>query len=196
MIKKTTPLQFYLDPETQILHKDLKHWVSDDEAKKRYDTHNNDADDFKYIEYHKRIFDEFIGIYMHEGTILDYGCGEGLIQKHFIPGLFGFDLYYHNDQKLLTQTYDTIICIEVVEHFKDPIPEFKRLTELLKPGGRLLIQTQFYPELDKVPSWWYVRDITHVCFYQFVSFEYLSKLLGLTIIYSDYKSRIVLEKRQ
>lgn len=196
MIKKPLPIQFYLDPETHLVHKANKHWVSDIEAKERYDKHHNDEMDEKYISYHKRIFDTFIGIYMKNGSILDFGCGESIIQKRFIPDLVGYDLYYHNDPIVLESTYDSIILIEVVEHFQDPVGEFQKLFNLLKPGGRLLIQTQFYPDIDELNRWWYTRDVTHVVFYQYAAFEYIANRFGFSIIYSDYKSRIVLEKRQ
>lgn len=187
-------MQFNLDPVSYIVKKDERHWVSWTEAKARYDTHHNEGDNVTYIQYQKRIFDEFIGIYMTGHKIMDFGSGEGQVMKQFIPELVCYDLHYYPDQTVLNTPYDSIILIEVVEHFEDPIAEFEKLIQLLNPQGRLLIQTQFYTKMDDIPHWWYVRDVTHVSFYCMESFEWLCKQYNLKLIYTDYKSRVVLEK--
>ncbi len=194
MKKKTSKIQFHLDETTHLVMKDQKHWVSKVDAKARYDTHNNGEDNLEYIAYQKRIFDDFIGIYLKPGTAMDYGCGEGAVLKQFIPNLALYDLFYHNDPNILEQTYDNIILIEVVEHFEQPMADFKRLEALLNPGGRLIIQTQFYEDFDNIHQWWYVRDETHVAFYHLKTFEVICERLGFKLIYNDNKSRVVLEK--
>jgi SAM-dependent methyltransferase len=194
MQKKTPKIQFHLDQKTHLVLKDRKHWISLEDAKARYDTHHNGEDNLEYIAYQKRIFDEFIGIYMNRGKTLDYGCGEGAVLKQFIDNLAVYDLFYHTDASIFEQSFDNIIMIEVVEHFEDPLNDFKRLTELLNPGGRLLIQTQFYENYETIHQWWYVRDATHVVFYNLEAFKYISAYFGLQVIYTDNKSRVVLEK--
>lgn len=194
MKKKTPKIQFHFDQMTHIVRKDRKHWISLTDAKARYDTHHNGEDNLEYIAYQKRIFDEFIGIYMNKGTTLDYGCGEGAVLKQFIPDLALYDLFYYPDRAIFNQRFDNIILIEVIEHFEEPIQAFKGLVELLNPGGRLIIQTQFYEDYDNIHQWWYVRDVTHVVFYNIQSFYYLCEHFDLKLIYSDNKSRVVLEK--
>lgn len=194
MKKNKQPMQFHLDPLTCIVTKDRRHWVSMAEAKARYDTHHNEGDNPTYIQYQKRIFDEFIGMYIVGSKVMDFGSGEGEVLKQFIPNLVCYDLYYHPDQTVLNTTYDSIILIEVVEHFEQPLLEFKQLVERLNPGGRLIIQTQFYDTFEAIASWWYVRDATHVSFYCEDSFRWLCEEFNLNLIYVDGQSRVVLEK--
>lgn len=194
MKKTNQPMQFHLDPVTHIVQKDQRHWVSVAEAKARYDTHHNEGDNVTYIQYQKRIFDEFIGIYMTGPKIMDFGSGEGQVMNQFIPGIVCYDLHYHPDQTVLQTTYDSIMLIEVVEHFEHPIAEFEQLIQMLNPQGRLLIQTQFYTNTEDIAQWWYVRDVTHVSFYCVESFQWLCRQYNLKLIYTDGKSRVVLEK--
>lgn len=194
MRKKTQKIHFHLDLASQIIQKDHVHFVSSEVAKARYDTHQNGVNNVDYIAYQKSIFDQFIGIYLKSGSTLDYGCGEGAVLQRFIENLFIYDLYYHNDDTIFKRTFDNIILIEVVEHFEDPIGEFKRLVERLNEGGRLIVQTQFYTNFEQIEDWWYVRDATHVSFYNIEAFKYLASQFNLTMIYTDHKSRIVLEK--
>ncbi len=194
MRKKTQKIHFHLDLASQIIQKDQSHFVSSEVAKARYDTHDNGVNNIDYIAYQKSIFDDFIGMYLKQGTSLDYGCGEGAVLQRFIENLFIYDLYYHPDDQIFKRTFDNIILIEVVEHFEFPLMEFKRLTELLNQGGRLIVQTQFYTDFEHISEWWYVRDSTHVSFYNVEAFKFLAQALGLTLIYTDYKSRVVLEK--
>ncbi len=194
MSKKATKIQFHLDFDTKLVTKDPSIWVSSNDAKARYDTHKNSAEDLNYFNYHKRIFDEFIGIYIKQGNVLDYGCGEGAMQSKFIPNLQLYDLYYHKNETIFNQTFDTIILIETVEHFESPWTEIERLIHLLEPQGRLLIQTLFYPNFENISSWWYVRDVTHVSFFCLETFEYMCKRYGMRMIYTDFISRVVLEK--
>lgn len=194
MSKKATKPQFNLDLDTKLVTKDKSFWVSSNDAKARYDTHKNGSEDVNYFNYHKRIFDEFIGIYIKQGNALDYGCGEGAMQTKFIPNLNLYDLYYYNDEAIFNRTFDTIILIETIEHFESPWIEFDRLIQLLEPQGRLLIQTLFYPDFKDISSWWYVRDVTHVSFFCLETFESMCKRYGLRMIFTDFKSRVVLEK--
>lgn len=193
-MKTIKKIQFHLDPNSKIITKDLVHWVPIETQKKRYDYHHNDLDDPNYVLYQKKIFDEFIGIYLKQGDLLDYGCGEAAILKTFIPNLRVYDLFYHNDVTVFESTYDTIILIEVMEHLENPEAVIQKLTKLLKPKGRLIIQTQFYPSLERMSDWWYVRDVTHVSFYNLESFKYFAARYGIELIYTDFKSRVVLEK--
>jgi SAM-dependent methyltransferase len=64
---------------------------------------------------------------------------------------------YH-DLAAITQTYDCVCAFEVIEHLTlDEIPPWlRKLGELLRPGGRLVLSTPntYYP-----PA--YLRDATH-----------------------------------
>ncbi len=113
---------------------------------------------------------------------LDYGAGESRVaavllnEKGF--DMSAYDPIFADDNKLLKQKYDFIVCNEVIEHFKEPAKEFKRLYSLLKPGGRLYCQTQIYSQDIDFSKWWYKNDPTHVFFYTRKSFEWIRDNIG------------------
>ncbi|MGE5727362.1 MAG: class I SAM-dependent methyltransferase [Gemmatimonas sp.] len=96
--------------------------------------------------------------------ILDVGCGDGfhlrLLRKYGRPGwrLEGVDadpravaaarnsgLDVHlgdvHEIDLPLSSYDLILLIMTVEHLADPLDTLRRIRELLRPGGRLLLIT-------------------------------------------------------
>jgi SAM-dependent methyltransferase len=103
-----------------------------------------------------------------EGTALDYGCGtatlsllgqiEGKsIHAYDIPSVtFEFAksrLRRHGLECLICETpkreaYDTVICVDVLEHLQDPMQMLKDLKGLLKPGGLLIANAAGLPEFQ------------------------------------------------
>src|SRR5262252_3992992 len=92
------------------------------------------------------------------GAILDVGCGDGLFFSKLsrIGDVFGiemdptgvmpggpwtsriairpFDSSYQPDR-----LFQLILLLDVLEHFRDPLPMLRRAFELLEAGGTLLI---------------------------------------------------------
>ncbi len=103
-----------------------------------------------------------------EGTTLDYGCGtatlsllghiEGkLIHAYDIPSVTfqfaKFRLRRHGLEHLICvapkpEAYDTVICVDVLEHIQNPERMLKDLKGLLKPGGLLIANAAGFPELE------------------------------------------------
>lgn len=57
----------------------------------------------------------------------------------------------------LAGNYSTIICLDVIEHVLDPKATLERLTDLIKPGGKLIItqlggmeDTEVHPMHQKI----------------------------------------------
>jgi SAM-dependent methyltransferase len=110
-------------------------------------------------------------------TILDYGCGPGaflaLVRDEFgFPNVEGLELsrdsvkfarqHYgltvaSSTAELRRQFYDCVILIEVIEHLPNPVATFRQVTQLVRPGGHVLITTpavdnllgRFFPSLCK-----------------------------------------------
>ena len=195
MHKNKTKYNLETDRISGLICKNKADFISLDLQKERYLKHNNKRIDSDYMAYQKKIWSQFISKFMLMPDVLDYGCGEEAPLK-YISGsdMDLYDLFFYPDASVFSKQYNTIILIEVVEHFESPIETFKLLNQMLKPNGRLIIQTEFIPKDKPIQTWWYLRDETHVCFYDLNVFKYLSNHLGLEIIYTNHKNRIVLQK--
>jgi SAM-dependent methyltransferase len=79
-------------------------------------------------------------------TILDYGCGSGLLvgflQRKGYRAV-GYDPYSstHNDPAVLETQFDLVLAQDVVEHDPDPLDALSRIAELARPGGQVVIGT-------------------------------------------------------
>lgn len=92
-----------------------------------------------------------------------------------------YDPIYRPDAGVLLQRYDAITCTEVVEHFHNPATEFRRLKDLLRPGGWLIVMTRFQTDDARFARWHYRRDPTHVVFYRPETFRSIGRRLGWSV---------------
>ncbi|MEN9390237.1 MAG: hypothetical protein RLZZ283_337 [Candidatus Parcubacteria bacterium] len=52
-------------------------------------------------------------------------------------------------------TFDRVLCVEVLEHVKDPRQAFKEMKRVLKPGGKIVLSTRFlFPIHDAPHDYW------------------------------------------
>lgn len=102
------------------------------------------------------------------GLRLDCGCGLGMYQRKMRQGAtqaMAMDIQEHNlryclKEGLITNTairgdtsflpfaadtFDTVLCSEVIEHIVDDQQAVKELSRVLKPGGRLIISVPVPP---------------------------------------------------
>ena len=167
----------------------------ENEEYSRYLLHDNDQND-GYISYQEKFYNDiknFLG-----KSVLDYGCGNNhilsdILEKNGFNSSY-YDLYFYPNENYKKARYDAIILEEVIEHLSNPLSVLKELIPLLNEGGNLVVRTQFVPTDFLTKKWWYFRDITHISFFNFHTFEYLSKLLSLQIIYCNEKDLIILKK--
>lgn len=99
-------------------------------------------------------------------TALDFGCGHGLflptLSRHY-GNVVGFDVrplpatgnilekfgckntkVYRmdgNDLRFNDETFDAVFCADVLEHFKDMDRPLREIRRVLKPGGKIIINT-------------------------------------------------------
>lgn len=163
----------FLSPEQRL---------SMEEEKKHYASHENDSGDKRYLEFLDRLAAP-LSLKLKPGAEgLDFGCGPGpamdlvFRQKGF--SVKNYDPLYFPDKALLKQTYDFVVCSEVIEHFFEPGKEFPRLNELLKKDGFFGVMTGILEREEAFASWWYPKDPTHVCFYQRKTFEWMGRQYG------------------
>lgn len=163
-----------------LLHPE--YYITGNSEKERYLEHNNDVDDPRYQKFVNPIVSRVLEDFPNTSTGLDYGCGTGpvattALQKHSYK-INLYDPYFENHPKVLEETYDFIICCEVMEHFHNPFEEFKRLYALLNPGGKLYCKTSIFYESIDFNKWYYKNDLTHVFFYSEESLEWIRANFG------------------
>lgn len=86
-----------------------------------------------------------------------------------------YDPFFYNNKETLKSKYNFIACCEVIEHFHNPLNEFKLLRSLLSPGGVLYCKTDIYSESIDFESWYYKFDPTHVFFYHKNAFQWIQE---------------------
>lgn len=154
-----------------------EYFISARAEEDRYLTHNNDVEDVRYQNFVSPITSGVLADFTTKNSGLDYGCGTGpvaateLEKKGFPVRLF--DPYFHPDTEALENTYDFIICCEVMEHFHEPRQEFKTLSQLLNTGGKMYCKTSLFSEEIDFETWYYKNDPTHVFFYTEKSLDWI-----------------------
>lgn len=100
------------------------------------------------------------------GTVLDIGAADRWIQAHLPPEVHyvaldypstGRDLYHARPDvfgdaarlPLLDESCDGVICLEVLEHVRDPAAVTREISRVLRPGARVWLSMPFlYPVHD------------------------------------------------
>ncbi len=165
--------------------KNEKYYISGQQEKAFYDTHNNDVHDVRYQHFTSPITNEIL---KHFDTVhlgLDYGCGTGpVISKQLLDKGFKVKLYdpfFYPDDDYLKFKYDYIFSCEVFEHFYQAKQEIEKLLSLIKHNGKLLIMTHLYDNRSSFNDWYYRKDPTHVFIYTQATIQYLSQQYNLKI---------------
>lgn len=113
--------------------------------------------------WHKKRIKEIIQLAGNRGKILDIGCGSCIILTKLKGKKYGIDA----DKKTLRivskkhpeihlaasgaeilpfaeNSFDTVICTEVIEHLKHPEEALKEMHRVAKKGGEIIISTPNY----------------------------------------------------
>ncbi|MCC5929496.1 MAG: class I SAM-dependent methyltransferase [Cyclobacteriaceae bacterium] len=172
------------------------HATSEQEIQ-RYLTHNNSIQNSDYVAFLNRILSPVLPMLTDHMHLLDYGCGplpvlsELLASKGF--SCDNYDIYFFQDG-IQKHNYDVIFASECFEHFRHPLSEIQKITNLLANDGILAIMTERYTDLQRFKNWYYARDITHIAFYHKKTIEYICSQFKLDCIYDDGKRVCLLQK--
>lgn len=163
---------------------DTADYISKQEEKERYATHDNDVTNPGYQKFVQPVVDTITSLYGPSSSGLDYGCGPGPVITHLLRqqdyNVETYDPYFDPRPEVLNNTYDYIFCCEVIEHFHHPAKEFEQLKSLLKPDGKLICKTDPYTDDTDFPAWYYKNDETHTIFYHPESFSWIKEHIGFT----------------
>lgn len=160
--------------------------LSAEREKARYQTHKNDVENPGYQKFVTPLVEMIGEKFSPQHRGLDFGAGPGPVLSKLLSdkgyNIRQYDPFFHYHPELLEQTYDYIACCEVIEHFYEPLKEFRLLHSLLGPGGRLICKTHLYsPEID-FSRWYYKNDETHVFIYQAQTLAWIKETVGFSAI--------------
>ncbi|MDW7730640.1 MAG: class I SAM-dependent methyltransferase [Bacillota bacterium] len=154
-------------------------YLPKEKEKSRYEEHNNDINDPGYQQFVMPVVKKVEQKFNQTHSGLDFGAGTGpvitklLQEKGFNVQVY--DPFFCNNPAVLSQTYNFIVCCEVIEHFHFPAREFELLRSLLKPGGSLYLMTEIYHDGIDLGKWYYKNDPTHVFFYHEHALDWIKK---------------------
>lgn len=116
-------------------------------------------------------------------TILDFGCGNGMLVD-FAKGrgfdAVGYDLYRPETHDALNSKYDCLLLIEVIEHLSEPFDELKLIKNLLNPGGKVMIETSFSDWLTEHDA--YIEPkVGHCTIFSHAGLDFLFEKFGFKI---------------
>ena len=174
-----------------------KNYLSSEEEKARYLTHNNDVNDLGYQKFVRPVIR---AVTTHTNTHhhgLDYGSGTGPVITKLLRekgySMTIYDPFFAPNSEVLNATYDFIVCCEVVEHFHDPQFEFNLFRQILNPNSLLVIKTELLtPDID-FPNWYYINDPTHTLLYSPQGMRYILTQHGFRSL--EISQRLVIAEK-
>lgn len=176
--------EFLLCNECQGFFRHVRHLPGLEQEKARYETHNNDVNDPGYQAFVSPIVSAVLRDFTPNRSGLDFGAGPGPVISKLLREkgfhIVQYDPFFHNHTALLEDSYDYIVCCEVIEHFHSPDKEFQLLKRLLKPEGRLYCMTCLYSPGMELGDWFYIKDPTHVFLYQPATLEWIRRNHGFS----------------
>ena len=182
-----------------FIYKERDHHVLPEQEHSEYKNHNNSFESTGYVQMFERFIEKHIKPLSLSGDGLEYGSGPGPVLKELLSRIgftmYDYDPFFNPNEDYKNRKYNLITSTEVVEHFTNPIKEFKHLASLLNDKGFLVIMTNFHQNDESIfLKWWYRRDYTHISFYTPKTFHVIAKICGLEVVNHNDKNVIVLRK--
>ena len=177
--KSANKRDYYKCPSCMAVQLNPLNYVTEQQKINRYKTNNNVVFDKGYQNFVSPIFNSVINDFNNSTTGLDFGCGTGPVITKLLRDqnytMVTYDPFFDNNEQALKETYNFIVCCEVIEHFHHPKKEFELLKSLLKPNGKLYCMTDLFNDTIDFEKWYYKNDETHVFFYQSETFQWIKE---------------------
>ena len=165
--------------------------LSEQEEKRIYDYHQNNAEDQGYQQFLSRLTNPLTEKIKQDSKGLDFGCGNAsaipFLLQNKTDKISLYDKFYANQSNLLKHRYDFISCTEVFEHLRKPREVLEQLINCLLPSGILAIMTKRVIDQNAFANWHYKNDLTHIIFFSEATFNWMAQKyqLKLEIIDKD-----------
>ncbi len=164
--------------------------------RQRYEMHQNHLHDTGYIRFLQQLLVPLANILSPAREGLDYGCGPEPVLAHLIRSQ-GYKCEIYDPiffPELQPKDYDFITATECIEHFHFPSVDFDKISKMLRQEGILALMTDTWQSIEKFGTWHYIRDFTHVCFYNILTMSWLAEKYGMSLIYTDSRRVFIFRK--
>lgn len=172
--------------------------LSAEAERARYEQHNNSREDERYVGFLQNLAEPFESQLRAGANVLDYGSGPepvlAMLLRESGHTVSIYDPFFADDKNVLQRRYDGIVCCETAEHFREPRGEWKKLAEMLEPGGVLGVMTLLLPSDADVSTWWYAQDPTHVVFYTERTIRWIAEIFDLDIL--KLSERVIIYRKR
>lgn len=186
---------FFRCTECSFVRSDPAADPDEEEARRRYALHRNSRDDGGYVAFLSEVIDAGITLLERDGAAthrsrrlraLDWGSGPTPVCAELLAER-GLDVAAYDPlfapEPPPRDAFDLVLCIEVAEHFRDPLDDFLAMASRVRPGGVLALRTLIAPHDDGVfASWWYAEDPTHLSFFGEASLGLLARYASLSLV--------------
>lgn len=163
-----------------------KDWLAPDQERAVYELHDNDSTDSGYRAFLDKLALPLLERIPAGAQGLDFGCGPGPALADMLDqagmDVTLYDPFFYPHPFAVSRQYDFVTCTEVVEHLRYPAMVFRKLDELLRPGGWLGVMTCFQTSDDRFDNWHYRRDPTHIVFYREATLALIARKLGWSLV--------------
>lgn len=191
-------------PVCRLVFVPPKFWPAPEEARARYEQHQNSVRDAKYAAFLQRLAAPLAERLPRGARGLDLGAGPPSAPAPAGSALCailadaGLDCLPYDPlffPQMPDGAFDFIASSETFEHFRRPRRELGRIRGRLKAGGLLGVMTAFWEERLFMNNWHYRRDFTHLCFYRAETFTWIARHFGFARLWTDHRRVIILQKR-
>lgn len=196
-----TKTTYFACPRCEHIRRDPTNDPSFEEEKTTYDFHENTLENNGYVRFLDDFAKRSLIPYVDDGHVLDLGSGPNPVFAHMLKEVYHYnvsiyDPIYADDDSVLQKIYDAVTMVEVIEHIHDIDGLFRIFDHVLRKDSILAVMTLFRPETkEDFFKWWYIRDHTHVRFFNRRTFEEIAAIHGYDILDCDGKRKITLRKR-
>ena len=173
--------------------------VTAEAERARYCLHRNSPEDVGYVRFLSVAIEALVRHVPRAGapSVLDYGCGPGPVLAGLLRErgyrVTGYDPFFAPDRSGGI-VFDAVVCTEAIEHFRTPAADLERLTDVVRPGGIVVVMTALTDGVADLARWHYALDCTHIALYALRTFEWLGAHWPLSVIETNGRNLVVLRR--